>query len=73
MNAETARALAAEVVRAAGPGDIYLDVPEPNTAAVALAEELGLTPVSETARMYRGPAPRICLNHVFGVTTLELG
>jgi hypothetical protein len=33
-----------------------------------------MTPMFETARMYRGgPAPQIALDKVFGVTTLELG
>lgn len=73
VDAATARALAAECVRAAGPGDVFLDVPEPNGAAVALAEELGLAPVFETARMYRGPAPQTDLDRIFGVTSFELG
>lgn len=73
VDAATARALAAAAVRAAGPGDVFLDVPEPNGAAVALAAELGLAPVSETARMYRGTAPQIDLDRIFGVTSFELG
>lgn len=63
------RALAA----AAGGAPIYLDVPEPNTAAVRLAARYGLAPVFETARMYRGPAPALPLHRIFGITTLELG
>jgi len=34
---------------------------------------MGLAPVFETARMYRGKAPVVPLKNVFGVTTLELG
>ncbi len=52
---------------------IYLDVPEPNAEAVALARRHGLTPVFETARMYRGPAPALPLARTFGITTFELG
>ena len=47
-----------------GPLDgapVFLDVPEPNAEAVALAKRHGLTPVFETARMYRGPAPALPL------------
>ena len=33
----------------------------------------GLTPVFETARMYRGPAPALPLERIFGITTFELG
>jgi GNAT superfamily N-acetyltransferase len=52
---------------------VFLDVPEPNREAVALAERHGLKPVFETARMYSGPVPKIALNEVFGITTYELG
>lgn len=62
------RALAAG---AAGP--VALDVPEPNAAATAMAGRLGLAPVFETARMWRGPAPAEDLRRVFGVATFELG
>lgn len=52
---------------------IFLDVPEVNAAALALARAHGLQPVFETARMYRGQFPSHFLPHVFGVTSLELG
>ena len=53
--------------------EIFLDAPEPNRAAVALAERHGMSIVFETARMYTGHAPRIPIERVFGVTTFELG
>lgn len=62
-----------QALAAAMPGLIYLDPPEPNTAAVALAERHGMRPVFETARMYRGAAPALPLVNVFGITTFELG
>ena len=52
---------------------MFLDVPEPNAAGIALAHERGLVPVFETARMYRGGQPRLPLDRVFGVTSFELG
>jgi hypothetical protein len=52
---------------------VFLDVPEPNREAVALAEERGLAPAFETARMYTRPAPAIDLPRLYGVTTFELG
>jgi len=52
---------------------LFLDVPEANREAVALAERFGLTPAFETARMYTGPAPAIDLRRLYGVTTFELG
>lgn len=65
---ELAAALAAE-----REGEVFLDVPEPNQAALDLARELGLAPVFETVRMYRGEPPRLPLAQIYGVTTFELG
>ncbi len=56
------------------PGErVFLDAPEPNRAAGALARSRGLAPVFETARMYRGPAPRLPLDRIHGITSFELG
>ena len=52
---------------------VYLDVPEPNVEALALAQAHGLRGVFETARMYAGPKPTCNLETVYGVTTFELG
>ena len=60
-------------MRVPAGAQIFLDVPEPNAAAVALAKRHGMSPVFETARMYAGPAPRLPLAKLFGVTTFELG
>ena len=68
---------AAEAVFAAlvatGPGEVFLDVPSVNRDAVALAQDHGLAPVFETARMYTGAIRPVRLERVFGVTTFELG
>lgn len=53
--------------------DIYLDVPEPNEAALTLTERYELSPEFITARMYKGPAPDLPLDKTFGITTMELG
>ena len=58
---------------AVGGGLLFLDVPEPNTAAVALAESRGLRPAFETARMYTAPVRPVAAERVFGITTFELG
>jgi hypothetical protein len=63
----------AALVAAAGGGDVFLDVPEVNRDAVALAQGQGLAPVFETARMYTGAIRPLRLERVFGVTTFELG
>src|SRR4051794_8317269 len=57
----------------AGGGEIFLDVPSINRDAVALAQDLGLMPVFETARMYTGAIRQLRLDRVFGVSTFELG
>jgi ribosomal protein S18 acetylase RimI-like enzyme len=59
--------------RAGAGAALFLDVPEVNPLAVALAEREGMTRVFETARMYTGAPPAISTERVFGVTTLELG
>jgi hypothetical protein len=69
---------AAEIVlsallSAAGGGEIFLDVPGTNRDAIALAQDLGLAPVFETARMYTGAIPPLRLERIFGITSFELG
>ncbi len=69
-----AETLLADLVPALGKApELYLDTPEPNADAVAVADALGLAPVFETARMYTGPAPALDIARIFGVTTFELG
>jgi GNAT superfamily N-acetyltransferase len=70
---QVAEALAAALLVAIPEGPVFLDVPEPHRAAVALAESLGLTPGFEAARMYTGPAPTIRSERLFGIMSLELG
>lgn len=56
------------------PGEvIFYDTPEPNTAAVRMAQERSMVEVFGTARMYTKMAPALPLNEIFGVTTFELG
>ncbi|ACL62818.1 GNAT family N-acetyltransferase [Methylobacterium nodulans] len=52
---------------------VFLDLPEPNQAAVQLAASYGLSPVFETARMYRGERPDLPLARTYGISTFELG
>jgi hypothetical protein len=61
------------LIAAVGGGEVFLDVPEPNREAVALAQARGLAPVFETARMYTGPIRDVAIRRIFGVTTFELG
>jgi len=57
----------------AGGETVYLDPPEPNAPAVALAGRYGLEQVFETARMYMGGEPDLPTTRTFGMTTFELG
>ncbi|MBI4800572.1 MAG: GNAT family N-acetyltransferase [Desulfarculus sp.] len=59
---------------AAAPGQpVFLDTPEINPAALALAQGHGMTMCFETARMYLGQPPSLPLERIFGITTFELG
>jgi hypothetical protein len=69
----TAEAVLAALLEAVGGGEIFLDVPSVNRDAGALAQDLGLAPVFETACMYTGAIPSLHLQRVFGVATFELG
>ncbi|WP_299799801.1 hypothetical protein [uncultured Ruegeria sp.] len=76
-SADIARALIAAVLDTI-PDDhkeheVFVDMPQPNASAFALADELGLEKVFETARMYSHHQPDIDLDRIFGVTTFELG
>ena len=75
LNAEDVQAAEAVLAAliAAADGEVFLDLPEPNAAAVALAERHGFAPVFETARMYRGTVREVALERVYGVTSFELG
>ncbi|MET7605563.1 GNAT family N-acetyltransferase [Streptomyces avermitilis] len=70
-SADDARALFTALT--ADAGEIAVDIPETNAAAVALAREAGLTPSFETARMYTGPVRPFAADRVYGITSLELG
>lgn len=54
-------------------GAVHIDVPMTQPSFARRIEVAGLAPGFRTARMYRGPAPRIDGRRVFGITTLELG
>jgi len=52
---------------------VFLDIPEPNASALALAQRHRMEQMFETARMYTKGEPGLPLDRVFGVTTFELG
>lgn len=51
----------------------FLDTPEVNQSAVALAERYNMKVSFETARMYSGEMPDMPINRLFGVTSFEIG
>ena len=52
---------------------VYLDTPEVNQDAVALADRHNMKVSFETARMYRGEMPDLPFHRIFGVTSFEIG
>lgn len=70
---EAAQALLAALLPHAPTGPVFLDVPEPHEAAMAMARAAGMAPVFETARMYTRDPPRSRAERVFGITSFELG
>jgi len=64
---------AALAARAPAGAQVFLDVPETNPQAVALARSRRMKVVFETVRMYTGAFPELPMNKLFGVTTFELG
>lgn len=71
---DIAEALFAALVATTPEGaEVSLDTPEANDRAVDMALGAGLRPVFETARMYRGRAPRLPVDRIYGITTFELG
>lgn len=72
-NGEAAEAIYQALKASIGPEQFYLDVIEPNKAAMKLVEREGLDEVFVTVRMYRGGEPEVDTDKVFGVTSFELG
>ncbi|MFJ9030065.1 GNAT family N-acetyltransferase [Streptomyces sp. NPDC102274] len=70
---EIAAALLSGLAATVPGAPVAIDIPEINGPSVRLAEELGLTPSFEAARMYTGPVPEMDLPGLYAVTSLELG
>lgn len=69
----TAEALFTGLGRSVPGQPLFLDVPEDNPDAVALARRHGMQEVFGCARMYLGPRPALPMPEIYGVTTFELG
>jgi len=72
-DSDTAEALFLGLADIAPGEPIFLDAPENNPLAMALARRHNLREVFGCARMYYGPPPVLPHCEIFGVTTFELG
>jgi GNAT superfamily N-acetyltransferase len=72
-NADMAESLLVAVASRVPGEPIFLDVPETNRNALALAARYKMREVFGCARMVRGPMPKLPDAKIFGVTTFELG
>ena len=72
-DAQAAEVLFGHLAAFAADGPLFLDAPENNPAAIELVRRHGMIEVFGCARMYLGPPPAIAHQHIFGVTTFELG
>lgn len=72
-DAETAETIFQALSNHALGQPVYLDTPENNPAALALAHRHGLTEVFGCARMVYNPPLTLPWHRIFGVTTFELG
>ena len=52
---------------------VQIDVPETNLTALALANKYGLEEVFNCVRMYHGAPPKMFIEDVYAVTSLEFG
>lgn len=72
-NAATARRLLLSLLSAAQGSQVQIDVPEPNSAALDLMNELGWHDTFGCARMASGTPPAASVEQIFGVTSFEFG
>ena len=73
-DAATAQAILRELLQdVSSKSPVYLDVPEINTPAIAMAESLGMKQCFGTARMYKNGTPDLDVSQIYGVTSFELG
>lgn len=52
---------------------VVLEIPKPNQASIELVERLGLTKMWRTSHIYRGPALKLPLEHIYAVPYLRFG
>ena len=70
---DTATAILESLMSTIPTEEVFLDAPEPNTSAIALAQRYGMQPVFATARMYTKHLLALPLDNIYGITSFELG
>ncbi|MDF1758196.1 MAG: GNAT family N-acetyltransferase [Legionellaceae bacterium] len=72
-NQDIAEEIFLKLIDFAGDKEFYIDCPETNLNAKALAFEYDLETIFQSARMYLKYEPKIAIQNVYGITSLELG
>jgi len=72
-NDEIADELFKSCLSLAPNNQVFLDIPTTNKGAVSLVKKHAGKYVFECARMYYGKAPNTAIEHIYGITTFELG
>ncbi|MGX7872467.1 GNAT family N-acetyltransferase [Mesorhizobium sp. ORM6] len=70
---QTALELLGDMASACEGGELNIDVPATQVDFIATLEAAGFSRTFSTTRMYKGPPPKLDVDRIFGVTTLELG
>jgi hypothetical protein len=70
---DTAAALVSALAQKMGAKAVAIDMPDINKPAVTFADQAGLKPSFETARMYTGANPDLDYAGLYGIGSLELG
>ena len=72
-NAILAERLFMQLQSVAAGKPVFLDVPSVNASGIAMAQAHNMTPVFQTARMYKNGMLQLPVANIFGVTSFELG
>lgn len=70
---DAAMRLIESLAAASGAVRIAIDVPDTSAFGHDIASQLGLESAFQCARMYKGPAPRMDMTRLIGLTSFELG
>jgi hypothetical protein len=71
--ADLGRDVLGELLGRVAGDQVQIDVPEPNTTGLAMVRDFDLSMSFGCVRLYHGPDPRLPVDRIFGVTSLEFG